>query len=180
MTAEWQSIERNRPAPGKSCGSCTLCCKLLGITALEKPQGTWCRHCNKGSGCKIYSERPDECKTFFCLWLVDPHLGPEWKPNLSKMVVTFEENGLDIHCDTGYPLAWQREPYHQHIQEWAIAARPHSGFVRVCVGNQTSLIELEGEFPLGTLADDDRIVREFEGSRLVGVRVVKASELPPR
>src|SRR5436305_14221849 len=42
----------------RSCGDCTLCCKLLSITELEKPIGKWCPHCEIGKGCKIYDCRP--------------------------------------------------------------------------------------------------------------------------
>jgi hypothetical protein len=38
------------------------------------------------------------------------------------------------------------------------------------------LIAPEGEFPLGEFSDGDQIFREFSGGRLVGVRVVRASE----
>lgn len=112
-----------------------------------------------------------------CMWLVDPRLGAEWKPNRSKMVICPGDNSLDIECDAGYPLAWKSEPYFHQIQEWALAARQHDGFVWVCVGNKTTLIAPEGEFPLGELHGDDRIITKFTGSRFTGVRVVKASEL---
>jgi hypothetical protein len=174
-----QPISPNAPALGKACGACTLCCKVLGITALQKPHGTWCRHCSPGVGCRIYSERPEECRTFFCMWLVDARLGPEWKPDRSKIIVTTSRsgNGLDIRCDPGFPEAWRREPYRRQIQEWSVAARPHDGTVLVCVGNRTTLIMPEGEFPLGEVQDDDRIVKEYAGSRLAGVRLVKTGEL---
>lgn len=95
------------------------------------------------------------------------------------MVVTHSsnENGIEIHCDPGYPLTWRREPYFQQINEWSVAARQHDGTVMVCVGYETTLIAPEGEFSLGKVHDDDRIIQEYNGSRLTGVRVVKASEL---
>src|SRR5262245_7587478 len=74
------------PLPGRSCGGCTLCCKVLGVPALEKPRGTWCSHCERGTGCRIYETRPDACRTFLCGWLVNPRFGAEWKPERSKIV----------------------------------------------------------------------------------------------
>jgi hypothetical protein len=59
------------PAAGRSCGGCTMCCKVLGITELQKPVGKWCKHCEIGYGCRIYETRPAECRTFHCAWLVD-------------------------------------------------------------------------------------------------------------
>lgn len=178
MSVSPATIRGSEPAPGKSCGSCTLCCKVLGITALQKPEGKWCQHCTPGVGCRMYEQRPDECRSFFCLWLVDPGLGPEWKPERSKFVLTAsaEGNRMDIHCDPGYPHAWRREPYRQRVQEWALAARPSGGTVMVRVGKDTSLVAPEGEFPLGEVAEEDRIVSEFEGSRLVAARAVKPSD----
>lgn len=51
----------------RSCGSCTLCCRVLEIQALDKPAGLLCRH-NTGSGCRIYPERPEACARWHCLW----------------------------------------------------------------------------------------------------------------
>jgi hypothetical protein len=36
------------------------------------------------------------------------------------------------------------------------------------------MVAPEGEFPLGEVADDDRIMREFSGDRLVSVGLSKA------
>ena len=60
-----------QPAPGRECGTCTLCCKLIAVTALEKPPGTWCPHCVRGKGCGIYETRPAECRTFYCHWMLE-------------------------------------------------------------------------------------------------------------
>jgi hypothetical protein len=46
----------------------------------------------------------------------------------------------------------------------------------VRVGKQTSLVAPEGEFPLGEVAEEDRIISEFEGSRLVAARAVKPGD----
>ena len=44
--------------PGKSCGPCTHCCKVLYIEELKKPAGPLCSNCNVGGGCGIYVSRP--------------------------------------------------------------------------------------------------------------------------
>ena len=66
---------------GKSCGDCGLCCKLMGVTALAKPQGKWCPHFSRRAGCKIYEDRPHDCREFICYWLHAPNLGDEWRPD---------------------------------------------------------------------------------------------------
>ena len=53
-----------QPAPGKTCGSCTLCCKVVGIAELKKPADVWCGHCNKAKGCRIYDTRPQVCRKY--------------------------------------------------------------------------------------------------------------------
>ena len=40
----------------RTCGTCTLCCKVMAIAALKKPMNKWCEFCDKGAGCKIYPE----------------------------------------------------------------------------------------------------------------------------
>jgi hypothetical protein len=176
MASKNAPVALTEPVAGRVCGTCTLCCKVMVITALNKPYGKWCDHCEPGVGCKIYSDRPDECRTFMCMWLVDARLGPEWKPNKSKIVITNarDGNGLEIRCDPGFPQAWRREPYYSQILELAHAARPHDGTIVVCVLNRMTLVAPEGEFPLGDVMDDDRIIREFSSDRLVSVRLSKA------
>jgi len=166
----------NQPIPGRHCDSCTLCCKVMGITELQKARGTWCKHCLPGKGCGIYATRPAECRSFFCGWLLDPRLGPEWKPSRSKIVLTPtpDGNGIAVRCDPGFPDAWRRYPFYDTILEWAQTAKAHDGTVIVCVGSKMTVVAPEGEFPLGDVGDDDLIGREFSGHKLVGVRVMKA------
>lgn len=54
----------------RECGSCTACCKTHPVRELDKPSGAWCKHCDRGKGCRIYSERPFGCRDFKCQWLL--------------------------------------------------------------------------------------------------------------
>ena len=47
--------------PGKSCGPCTMCCKVLVIDHFKKDAGVLCENCTLKGGCKIYDTRPDVC-----------------------------------------------------------------------------------------------------------------------
>ncbi len=79
----------------RTCGNCTACCKPMPIIELGKPFGEWCRHCDKGIGCRIYPERPDSCKEFRCQWLMG--LGREdERPDRIKVILDFVdfEDGL--------------------------------------------------------------------------------------
>jgi hypothetical protein len=168
-------VAPTEPLPGRSCSGCTLCCKVLGVPALEKPRGTWCSHRERGVGCRIYETRPGECRTFLCGWLVNDRFGAEWKPERSKMVITVarDGNGLDFQCDPGFPQAWRQEPYYSQILKLAAIAIPHDGTISVCVGRRMTIITPEREFPLGEVSNDDTIIREYSGKRLVGARLEK-------
>lgn len=149
----------------------------MALDELEKPAGSWCQNCKAGSGCKIYAERPIECRTFNCLWLIDERLGPHWKPNKSKVVLTTSEDGLEIRCDPGFPDAWRKEPFRSQIYRWAEAGEHSDVTVLVIVGERMTLVTRNREFDLGVVRSDERIVRELDGTRVVNVTVVKASSL---
>ena len=107
--------------PGRSCGECSMCCKVLGIEALNKPIGTWCPHCAPGrGGCTVYETRPAECRSYECQWLIDKELGDEWKPLISKMALSLLRlNGvllLDVNVDCDYPNAWKQPPYYEQLK----------------------------------------------------------------
>ena len=165
------------PSANKICGECTLCCKVMAIEALAKPVSAWCPHCRPGRGCLIYPDRPAECRAFSCLWLVNDLLDLRWKPNKSKLVLTTSEDGIEVRCDPGFPDAWRKEPFRSEIHEWAVSGETHDVTVVVIVGQKMILITPEREFDLGVVRPDERIVRELEGTKVVGVTVVKASEL---
>jgi hypothetical protein len=167
------------PVAGRSCGGCTMCCKVLGITELQKPVGKWCPHCAVGEGCKIYDGRPEECRTFLCAWLVDDRFSEIWKPDHSKIVITTGQdlNSIEFRCDPGSPAAWRAKVYHDEIIRIARAAEPHDGSVYVIVGNKNTLVTPAEEFPLGDVPLDHVIVKEMSGHRVVGVKVMTRAEL---
>jgi hypothetical protein len=164
------------PAAERTCGTCTLCCKLVAVDALGKGPAEWCVHCKPGTGCRIYETRPEECRTFNCVWLMDTRLGPEWKPDRSKLVLITarDGNGIEVRCDPGSPTAWRRAPYYAQVMQWAREAAISQGIVVVYVGKRGTLITPDAEFPLGDVEADDQIVRELSGGRVVAARVVKA------
>jgi hypothetical protein len=126
----------------RSCGSCSLCCKLLSIEGVEdRPGWTWCRHCRPGKGgCGIYDQRPQACRNFLCGWLsgaLDTVLDPErWHPAKARMMITAEAVDPEVHIvvqvDPNFPDRWREQPYRQDIQNLA-GAIPSSQrlFVRV-------------------------------------------------
>jgi hypothetical protein len=110
---------------GRSCGNCSLCCKLAKVDELDKPSGVWCRHCAPGrGGCTIYETRPPVCRNYFCSWIVDSRLGPEWYPLTSKMILSLENSGqrVCVRVEPGHADAWRREPYYSQLKTWSRAA----------------------------------------------------------
>jgi hypothetical protein len=111
-----------QPTLGKSCGTCSLCCKVFDIPAIEgKTAGKWCDHCTPGSGCGIWPSRPAMCREYFCHWHRDASLGPEWRPDVARFLINNEADGvwLSIVTDPGKPNAWRREPYHSKLRRLA-------------------------------------------------------------
>jgi hypothetical protein len=95
-------------APGKSCGSCTTCCTVMGVPELKKRPWEPCPHVTPGRGCGIYAERPSGCRTFICGWLLDSSMGPDLKPENCHVVFDQkDEQNIFATCDANFPDAWR-------------------------------------------------------------------------
>ena len=161
---------------GRQCGNCTLCCKVMAIEELAKPANAWCPHCKPRRGCPIYDDRPAECRSFSCVWLVNDLLEEHWRPSKSKLVLTTSEDGIEVRCDPGFPDAWRREPFRSELREWAASGETLDTTVLVIIGRRMTLVTRERDFDLGIVGPDERIVRELEGTKVVNASVVKASD----
>jgi hypothetical protein len=116
---------------GRSCGTCTLCCRLPEIDLFEKPANVWCRHCIEEKGCSIYEDRPSVCRDFLCLWMTDEELGEEWDPSRSHMMIYRQGPQLTLLVDPDHPEIWRSEPYHTQLRAWASESEPTGGYVIV-------------------------------------------------
>jgi len=98
--------------PGKACGPCTMCCKILVIEELEKDAGPLCKHCVIGKGCKIYKKRPDICQDYECDWLTDRSLGPQLRPDKTGTILQEDADSDEYHavCDPATPMQWRKHP----------------------------------------------------------------------
>jgi hypothetical protein len=156
-----------RVLPGRSCGACTLCCKVVAVLEIAKPNGVWCPHCSSGQGCAIYQSRFVSCRTFYCQWMMEKGLGPEWKPDRAKFVLVKNDGGrhLSACVDPGYPSAWRRSPYYENFKRWAadgIRMLPDLHFVNAMIGDRCIVILPDRDVELGILAADEMI--EFSGT----------------
>jgi hypothetical protein len=145
---------------GRSCKGCTLCCKVLAISELEKPRATWCRHCDPKMGCEIHGMHPAECKEFYCGYLTNAALDERWAAK-SKFVLAYDElhaPRLSVHVDPGRPNAWREEPYYSQIKRWAIAAAEARAQVIVWQGRTTIAVLPDRDKDLGEVRPDQFII----------------------
>jgi Fe-S-cluster containining protein len=133
--------------PGRSCGTCSLCCKLYPVRELRKPAGQWCVHTVRGGGCAVHANHPRTCQKFFCSWLLDATLGPEWKPETARFVLAPDPlyQALTVTVDPGMPLAWKRAPYYARLRQFS---------ERLFTENRRLLVDLRGQITV-VLPDRD-------------------------
>jgi hypothetical protein len=160
-----------RVAPGRSCGSCSFCCKVVSIPLFGKPAGQWCSHARPGKGCTIHATRPFVCRAFYCHWMLTPGLGPEWKPDVAKFLVAVRNDGTRItaHVDPGTPHAWRREPYYRVFKQWAVKAaaqRPRMHQIDVMVGERLTVILPDRDVEFGAVGEgaNIEITRQPDGT----------------
>ncbi|WP_304164091.1 YkgJ family cysteine cluster protein [Phenylobacterium aquaticum] len=140
-------------AETKSCGDCGLCCKLIGVQAIDKPQFVWCKAYRKGAGCTVYDDRPADCRAFICYWLHVPNLGDEWRPDRAGFVMHIADGGarLNIEVDPGKPQAWRQEPFLSAFRAWAAQGRARGLTLWVWIGRRALEITPDGEIDRGML-----------------------------
>jgi uncharacterized protein len=101
----------------RSCGECSLCCRLLKVPELQKPEHKMCVHFKKGIGCEIHNGTmfPDSCREFMCVWR-DPRstLPLELRPDKVHAVMLpagdREHPAIGVIIDPHRPDAIKREP----------------------------------------------------------------------
>ncbi|MBN9081738.1 MAG: hypothetical protein BGP04_10645 [Rhizobiales bacterium 62-17] len=95
--------------PGKGCGACNLCCKILVIDHFEKDAGILCSNCVLGVGCKIYAKRPEVCQDFECDWKMERSIGANLRPDkVGTILMDDDESGeYQAVVDPSTPFAWR-------------------------------------------------------------------------
>jgi len=114
--------------PGRSCGSCTACCKVLEIKALDKPAGILCRH-NTGRACGIYRERPEACVQWHCLWRRIAALPDALRPDRSGVVFGLERRPPGAGAPEGACIVGRALDSEQAFDRWE-AVEAFAMFVR--------------------------------------------------
>jgi hypothetical protein len=137
-----------------------MCCKLLTVETLKKASGVWCPHCRIGSGCAIYESRPDECRSFFCNYLIDETLDERWKPSDSRLVLWWnpQMSRLSVVVDPQRPDAWKREPYYSLLKKVSSRALAENRQVLIYVGLRAWAVLPDRDVDLGDVPDGHLVV----------------------
>lgn len=140
-------------ARAKSCGPCTLCCKLLAVEELGKPMSQWCAHLKPGAGCGIYETRPHSCRTFECVWLMDPEMPHRFRPDQTKVVLDQDPEGLWLiaRCDPANPGAWRRNPMYAALKTFATEHWGKGKLALAVAGRRTWVITPKEDVDLGEI-----------------------------
>lgn len=143
----------------RACGTCTLCCKVMGIAEIAKQAGEWCPHCDIGKGCRIYETRPEPCRVFVCGWLVDERIPEEWKPEKSKIVMVADaaRHRVTAYVDPAYPAAWKKPPYGDVFRNMMLQGLDHGAYVFVSIVGRLIMLLPDGEHDVGMPGAEDII-----------------------
>jgi hypothetical protein len=170
-------------ASGKACGTCMMCCKLPLIEELEKPACQWCRYAVIGKGCGIYENRPSVCESFFCQWMLDARLGPEWKPEKAKFVLYRPHEGQEIFyvaVDPAAPHTWTKPPFFPAIKSWVLEGAGLGRLVLVYIGTRWIAVLPDRIVELGRVEQGFVLERERGPTgKTIDVRIVPRSSRKP-
>jgi hypothetical protein len=164
----------------RACSSCALCCKVLSVPDFDKPAGKWCSHCTPGHGCGIHATRPFACRGFYCEWMISKGLGPEWKPERCKFVLSKTNDGrrLTAHVDPGYAPAWRASPFYENFKIWAAEGvrQDPMHVVDVMIGERITVVLPDRDVEVGLLAPDELVQLSRNADGVVSVeRILRAT-----
>lgn len=161
-------------ADSRTCGSCSLCCKLYAVAELIKPRDTWCRHVVLGKGCGLHPNWPKVCDDFLCLWRDDrlaPMLPDKARPDRCGVVLTAAGGGKAVVavCRPDKPMAWRDSPeVHRFLTMMAATGASvsvRSGNVYFIVGSR-GFMEVPREWIANASADQEFTVRVPDNIRV--------------
>ena len=148
-----------------------MCCKVLAVAELEKPMGVLCAHCRPGKGCGVYPERPQACRSFQCVWLLDPEMPHRFRPDQSKVMLEQDHDGrrLIARCDPANPMAWRRNPIYGALKGYAAQEWGSGRIVIAVAGRRVWLIAPREDVDVGEIDPNAGIsvTEQADGSILV-------------
>lgn len=96
-----------------------------------------------------------------------PDLGPHWEPQISRLIVDYEEqsNRFVIHGDPNRN-DWKKIEYYREIKGVSRAMMPKGGQVMVRLGNSIiAILPDQDDVSLGNVSDDKIIVTQAKIGR---------------
>jgi hypothetical protein len=131
----------------------------MGVSELAKPGGVLCAHARPGRGCGIYDTRPQGCRAFECVWLMDPEMPHRFRPDQTKVVLDMDHEGrrLIARCDPANPLAWRRSPMREALAGYAQDHWGTGKVVMAVAGRRAWVITPKEEIDLGEIDPAARI-----------------------
>ena len=148
----------------RDCGECAICCRLIGVAALDKPAGVWCQHARPGLGCGIHGSHPAVCQAYRCGWLTLPDLPDSWRPDRCGFMLRSEAGGLRlvVEVEPERPDAWRAQPFYGQIKDWSALVRHSERHVVVAIGGRLTAVFPETELDLGPSAAGDVLVVGYQ------------------
>ncbi len=140
-------------APGRECGTCTLCCKVYALPELEKPPGVWCKHCAPGKGCKIHDAPPDPCRLFNCLWMTDGKCRTNGgRTGRNSCFRSFPRTASSTAKSIRVrPAPGAGQPYYDGLRTMSTTLLDERRHVIMFVGDEATLVMPDEALPLGKM-----------------------------
>lgn len=117
---------------GRVCGECNACCKPFLVLEVGKNDSGWCPRCDLGRGCRIYPDRPLECRQFTCMWLNG--IGDEhFRPDRLGVMMDVKDIKLGDRV-VGELHFWEMRTgaFDQDLIQQTAEANKDAGFILVC------------------------------------------------
>ncbi len=158
-----------------------MCCKVYNIPEINKVAGKWCSHCKPGKGCLIHDALPNQCAEFNCLWRTQETIGPAWKPDQAKMVITVSpfSGYIQVQVDASAPQAWRKQPYLGQLQQWARNNLSKGIYIIIFINDNATLIMPEQEVFLGPMLPTDGIAVRRTGNGYEARLIPGGIAVPP-
>lgn len=164
----------------KTCGTCSICCKIVAVSDLNKPAHQWCVHNVPKKGCGIWGKHPDVCKVWQCGWILMPQLDERWKPEKCGFIIRtrFRIDQLVIDVDPTKPNSWRQEPFFSEIHRWARNSPKSGQQIVVCIGRREIAIFPEEDIDCGELPKGEAVLLGYEqiGDMIRPVALIKTPE----
>lgn len=156
-------MEQSESDSDRACDGCTLCCKVIRVDVLNKPQWQYCPHCVVGTGCGIHATRPDDCRAWFCEYLMNPGVADYWYPKTSHMVIEVLDDGINAHVyvDPHFPDAWREEPYYSDLKGSAQEAVKRNSRITVHIGTRQIVVFPDRDVEFDRVEADEEVVVVF-------------------